>query len=190
MAIAAIALIFFVVLGVSLLVMGIGIYNALIALRNQVDRAWANIDVILKQRFDEIPQLVQVVEQYAQFEKAQIAAVTTARTRYGSAQSMDQKVVAAQEMTLALRGVMAIGEAYPELKANQNFIQLQGRVSQLENDISDRREVFNEAVTNLNTRIQQFPDVIFAGMLGYKSLRLFEVAASDKLVPSLKMNLG
>lgn len=175
---------------IVVLVMAVGIYNSLVALRNQVDRAWANIDVILKQRFDEIPQLLEVIQQYAGYEKAAITKVTEARQNYGRAQTTGQKVAAAQDFSLALQGVISIGEAYPDLKANQNFIQLQGRVSQLESDISDRREVFNESVTNLNTRIEQFPDAIFAGMLGYRRMELFQVTEKERARPSLQMNLG
>lgn len=170
--------------------MAIGVYNRLVALKNQVDRAWANIDVILKQRFDEIPQLLQVIEQYAQYEKATISRVAEARQHYGAARTTNQKVSATQELSLALQGVIAIGEAYPELKTNQNFIQLQSRVSQLEADIADRREVFNESVTNYNTRIEQFPDLFFAGGLGYRRLDLLRANALEKRAPNLKMNLG
>lgn len=190
MAVLVGAIVFFVILGVVVVSMAIGIYNSLVALRNQVDRSWANIDVILKQRFDEIPQLVQVVEQYAKHEKATIAAVTEARTRYGSARTTEEKVKAAQAMTFALQGVMAIGEAYPELKSNQNFTQLQSRLSALEESIADRRETYNESVTNLNTRIDQFPDLFFARLLGYHKMDMYQVAAQDRAVPNLKMNLG
>jgi LemA protein len=181
---------FFILAVLVLFGIGIGIYNNLVSLRNQVDRSWANIDVILKQRFDEIPQLVQVVEQTAKFEKGIIEKVTTARTRYGTARNTREKVAAAQAMSVALQGVMAIGEAYPELKANANFVQLQSRVSQLENDIADRRETFNEAVTNFNTRTQQFPDLLFAGMLGYRPMELLRAAPHETARPNLQMNLG
>lgn len=178
------------ILVIVVLVMAVGIYNALVALRNQVDRAWANIDVILKQRYDEIPQLLEVVQQYAGYEKAAIARVTEARQSYGRAKTTGQKVAATQELTLALQGVIAIGEAYPDLKANQSFIQLQGRVSQLEGDIADRREVFNESVTNLNTRIDQFPDMLFSSMLGYRRMELLKSTDKERSRPSLQMNLG
>lgn len=173
-----------------LLFMGINIYNSLISLNKQIDRSWANIEVILKQRFDEIPQLIQVVEQYAQYEQGTLKKVIEARNHYAQASTTEQKVVAANEMSMAFKGLLALGEAYPDLKANANFTHLQQRVSDLEGQIADRREHFNETVTNYNTRILQIPDVIFAGMLGYTAHTLYKVDASETVRPNLKMNLG
>lgn len=164
-------------------------YNGLISLRNQVERAWSNIDVILKQRFEEIPQLIQVIEQYASYETNLLQNLAEARSHYGSAQNIGDKIKASQEMSLALKGIMAIGEAYPELKANSNFVQLQTRVSQLENMISDRRETYNDAVANFNTRIDQFPDVFAARFLNYQRQVLFEASNLERTTPSLKMNI-
>ena len=164
-------------------------YNGLVFLRTQLERAWSNIDVVLKQRYDEIPQLIQVVEQYAGYEAGVLKELATARTHYGQAQSIPEKIDASKEMSLALRGVMAIGEAYPELKSNQNFSQLQKRISDLENTIADRRESYNEAVANFNTRIEQFPDLFAARMLNYQRQQMFEAAAQEKTIPSVKMNL-
>lgn len=169
--------------------MGVTIYNGLVSLRAQVERAWSNIDVILKQRFDELPQLIQVVEQYASYEAGVLKEIAEARTRYGSSQSVGEKIQASNEISMALRGVFAIGEAYPELKANQQFMQLQSRISSLESTIADRRETYNDAVTNFNTRIEQFPDVFAARFLDYERQDLFEVADKEKVVPNLKMNL-
>lgn len=180
---------FVVIIALVIIFMGISIYNNLVRLNKEIDRSWANIDVILKQRFDEIPQLVQVVEQYAQHEKGMIDQVTNARSKYGQANSVKDKVAAANDMSLALKGIFAIGEAYPELKSNQNFIQLQNRVSDLENSISDRRENYNSTVTNYNTRILQIPDVFFARLLGYTERDLYNVPDAEKARPDLKMNL-
>ena len=165
------------------------VYNGLVSLKNQVDRAWANIDVILKQRFDEIPQLIQVLEQFVQYERGTIDRLVEARSHYGSAQGVDQKIQASKEMSVALRGVFAIGENYPELKSNQNFVQLQNRVSTLEDSIADRRETYNEAVTNFNTRLAQIPDVFFARLLGYQDKMLYQVSESEKTRPNLQMNI-
>ena len=170
--------------------MGITIYNSLVSLKAQIDRSWANIDVILKQRFDEIPQLIQVVEQYAGYEQATLQKIIAARNHYSQAHTTEEKVAAANEASKAFGGLLALGEAYPELKANNNFIHLQSRVSSLEEQIADRREHFNETVTNYNTRIQQIPDVIFARMLGYSQHSLFKVDAAETVRPNLKMNLG
>ncbi len=171
-------------------VTAISIYNGIVSLRNQVDRAWANIDVILKQRFDEIPQLIQILEQYVQYEKHIIQAVMDARSHYGAAHSSDDKIKASQEMSLALKGVFAIGENYPELKSNANFTHIQQRLSSLEDHLADRREVFNEAVTNWNTRIAQFPDVLLTGVLNLSPRDLYQINEKEKSMPSLKMNLG
>ena len=186
-----VAVLVFVVLLIGVLLsVVISVYNGIVTLKNQVDRAWANIDVVLKQRFDEIPQLIQVLEQTAQYEKSVIQKVMDARSRYGSARSPDEKVSASQEMSLALRGVFAIGEAYPELKSNANFTHLQTRLSALEEQLTDRREVYNEAVTNWNTRIAQFPEVLFRGFMNLQERLLFQVSEQERARPNLKMNLG
>ena len=182
-------LVFVVIVGIVLCAMGINVYNGLISLRNQLERAWSNIDVILKQRYDEIPQLIQVIEQYAGYEAGLLEKLAEARRHYGEASSVSDKIKASQEMSFALKGVIAIGEAYPELKTNQNFIQLQSRVSQLEGTIADRRELYNEAVTNFNTRIDQFPDVFVANLLNYKRQEFFKVEDAEKVAPSLKMDM-
>lgn len=182
-------LIFCGVVLVGLVIIGINIYNGLISLRNQLERAWSNIDVILKQRFDEIPQLIQVIEQYAGYEAQVIQKLVDARSRYGNAQDVSGKIQASQEMSLALKGVFAIGEAYPDLKSNQNFNQLQTRISSLESQIADRREAYNEVVANFNTRIDQFPDIFAARLLNYQRQMLFQISEAEKAAPSLKMNL-
>lgn len=177
------------ILLIGLTIMAVNIYNGFVSLRNQVERAWSNIDVILKQRFDEIPQLIKVIEQYAGYEAQVIQKLTEARAHYGTAASVPEKISASGEMSLALRGVMAVGEAYPDLKSNQNFMQLQSRVSGLEEQIADRREGYNEAVANFNTRLEQFPDMIFANFLNYKRQTLFQVSEEEKSAPNLNMNL-
>ncbi len=182
-------LIFLAVVAMALIFLGIGIYNNLVSLANQVSRAWSNIDVVLKQRFDEIGQLIQVVEQYVGHEKAMIQKVLDARAHYGTASSISEKIGASQEMSRALKGVFALGEAYPDLRSNESFVALQQRISALENQISDRRELYNDAATNFNTRIVQIPDVLFANMLGFKGHLLFRADASEIVKPKLKMNL-
>jgi LemA protein len=164
-------------------------YNALIALQAQLERAWANIDVILKQRYDEIAQLIQVIEQYAGFEAQVVRSLADARSRYGSARDVSEKIDAAQAMSVAMRGVAAIGEAYPELRTNQSFLQLQSRISALESAIADRREAYNETVANFNTRIEQFPTVFLARFLAYQRQRMFEVTEVERTSPSLAMKL-
>lgn len=181
------ALVFFgILVGVSFLI-AVGVYNGLVGLRKQVDRSWANIDVILKQRHDEIPQLIQIIEQYTAHENAIIEKVAQARTKYQGATQLADKINASNEMTHALRGVLAIGEAYPELRSSNQFAQLQGRLSSLEDQLADRREFFNDTITTYNTRIEQFPDMFFAQALGYPSLSLFKINDEEKTMPSLKI---
>lgn len=167
----------------------VSLYNRLIDLRNQVERAWSNIDVILKQRFDELPQLMKVVEQYAGYESELLKDLAAARAHYGAARSVDDKMSAASELSTAFRGMIALAEAYPELRSNQNFLQLQARVSDLENAIADRRESYNECVATFNARVEQFPDVFAASLLGYQRQSLFQVAAAEKERPDLTMNM-
>lgn len=182
-------LVFVGVISIVLAIMAINVYNGLVSLKNQLERAWSNIDVILKQRYDEIPQLIQVIEQYTGYEAGLLKQIAEARAHYGQAHTVGDKIKAAQEMSFALKGVVAIGEAYPELRSNENFVQLQSRVSQLESMIADRRESYNEAVTNFNTRIDQFPDVFVARFLNYNRQEFFRVEESEKVAPSLKMNI-
>lgn len=182
-------LIFVVVVLVGLSISFIGSYNGLVNLRNQVERAWSNIDVILKQRFDEIPQLVKTIEQYAGYEAGVLKQLADARANYGQARSIPEKINASQQMSIALQGIGALGEAYPELKANQNFVQLQTRISQLENSIADRRESYNEAVAVLNARIDQFPDLFAARLLGYSRQQTFQATVAERATPSVKMDL-
>lgn len=176
--------------GVAALVilsMFVGIYNGLVQLKKQVERSWSNIDIILKQRHDEIPQLIQIIQQFTQYEKSIIEKVITARTHYQNANNNEEKIKASNEITHAIQGVFAIGEAYPELKSNNQFTQLQTRLSSLEELLADRREFFNNMVTNYNTRIEQIPDMFFARVLGYQPLMLFKVEAEDKKMPSLEI---
>src|SRR5438445_4250640 len=129
------------------------IYNELVRLRNDNDRAWANIDVLLKLRHDEIPNLVETVKGYMQHEQRTLVAVTQARAASMNAASINQKAAADLMMTGALRGLFAVAENYPQLKANDNFLKLQNRISELEERIADRREFFNDDVNTYNTRI-------------------------------------
>jgi LemA protein len=165
---------------VAALVYGVGIYNGLVQVTNNMDKAWANIDVLLKQRHDEIPKLIAVCEGYKNFERQTLQAVIQARSEYSSASTQNQKVAAASHLTGAVRGLLAVAENYPDLKASQNFVQLQQRVSALEGQIADRREFFNESVNVYNIRIRQIPDKIVAGMLQLTPRTMFQVAPSDR----------
>ena len=150
------------------------LYNGLVRLRNENDRAWANIDVLLKQRHDEIPNLVETVKGYMQHEQQTLLAVTQARTASMNAASIGQKALADLTMATALRRLFAVAENYPQLKANQNFLKLQTRITELEERIADRREFFNDDVNTYNTRIGQIPDVFVASFLSLKPRQMFQ----------------
>ena len=180
--------VFFAIFGLVCVMIGIAVYNSLVALRNQVDRSWANIDVILKQRHDEIPQLIQIVEQFTLHEKVTLQKIMEARDRYSSASDTAAMVNASNEVTNGLKGIFAIGEAYPELKSSAQFMQLQSRLSLLEDSLADRRENFNNTVTNFNTRIAQVPDTFFAKALGYAHLALLQITDAEKTMPSLRID--
>lgn len=156
------------------------IYNGLISLKENIKKSWGNIDVILKQRYDEIPKLISVCESYAQFEKGMLDRLLKARERYVRADGVKEKSKASNQISEALRSVFALAENYPELKANENFMQLQNRISHLEETLADRREFFNDSVNNYNIRIQQIPDVFVAGMLNYRQEDMFEVAEEER----------
>jgi LemA protein len=156
------------------------LYNALVRLRNENDRAWANIDVLLKQRHDEIPNLVETVKGYLQHEQQTLLAVTQARAASINAASIGQKAVADLKLVSALRGLFAVAENYPQLKANENFLKLQTRITELEERIADRREFFNDDVTTYNTRIGQIPDVFVASFMNLKPRSMFKVSDQDR----------
>ena len=156
------------------------LYNGLVRLRNENDRAWANIDVLLKQRHDEIPNLVETVKGYMQHEQQTLLAVTQARAASMNAGSIGQKAVADLRMANALRGLFAVAENYPQLQASQEFTQLQNSLSQTEDAIQNARRYYNAVVRDLNTKIQSFPTNILAGMFGFQQRQFFEAAATDR----------
>lgn len=174
----------FVVLGLIavVLIYGILIYNNLVALKHGVTKAWANIDVLLKQRHDELPKLVETCKQYMQYEQDTLERVMKARAAVSAARERGDVAgvgAAEGELRLGLGNLFAVAEAYPDLKANESFQHLQARISGLENSIADRREFYNEAVNNNNVRIEQFPDLIIARWLGFKAAELLEFAADE-----------
>jgi LemA protein len=174
-----------IVLGVLLVavVYAVMIYNNLVQVKHNVSKAWANIDVLLKQRHDELPKLVETCKQYMKFEQDTLTRVMEARSKVFTAREQ-QNVAALGPAEGALRATLgnlfALAEAYPDLKTNQTFQQLQTRISGLENAIADRREFYNESVNVNNVRIEQFPDGIIAGMFNFKAAQLLEFAAEEK----------
>jgi LemA protein len=155
-------------------------YNALVAMKNQVEQAWANIDVLLKQRRDELLKLIDTVKGVKDFESGTLKAVTEARGRAAGAVGTAASVAAASAESAAIRGFFAVAEAYPQLQSNQNFKQLQERISAIENQVADRRELYNDSVNSYNTGIAVFPDSIFAGILGYQRQQYYRVDEADK----------
>ena len=156
------------------------IYNSLVALKNAIARSWANIDVLLKQRHDELPKLVKTCEGYMQHERAVFDKLSEARGALLRAQSVGQRAEAENLLTKALGGIFAVAEAYPDLKANQGFLQLQTRISEVESQIADRREFYNDTVATFNTRLGQSPDKWVAGWLAFAPAELFHATAEDR----------
>jgi LemA protein len=174
----------FIVLAIlaALLVYGIVIYNGLVALKHGVTKAWSNIDVLLKQRHDELPKLVETCKQHLQFEAATLEKVMAARSGAKTAADKgDVKGVGGAEGMLrsALGNIVATVEAYPELRANESLQTLLGRITGLENAIADRREFYNESVNVNNVRIELFPDVIVARLGAFKAAELLEFDAGE-----------
>jgi LemA protein len=173
---------------VGLAIYAIIIYNELVRLQNDNARAWANIDVLLKQRHDEIPNLVETVKGYMQHEQQTLLAVTEARAASLSAGTIGQKAQADLLITGALRGLFAVAENYPDLKANQNFLKLQNRISELEERIADRREFFNDDVNTYNTRIKQIPDLFLANIMNLKPRDMFKVSEQERQAIQVKLS--
>ncbi len=158
-------------------------YNNLVNFKHNVSKAWANIDVLLKQRHDEIPKLVETCKQYMKFEQTTLEKVMQARAQVSSArESRDIGALGKAEGALraGLGSLFAVAEAYPELKSNEQFLHLHARISNLENAIADRREFYNESVNINNVRVEQFPDNIVAGLFSFKTARLLEFASAEK----------
>lgn len=159
------------------------IYNNLVNIKHAVSKAWANIDVLLKQRHDELPKLVETCKQYMKFEQETLQKVMEARSKVFAAREAGDIGALGQaegQLRLGLGNLFALAEAYPELKTNETFQHLQGRITGLENAIADRRELYNESVNINNVRIEQFPDTIVAGMFNFKSAVLLEFEAAEK----------
>jgi len=158
----------------------IGVYNALIKLRNRTDEAWSDIDVQLKRRYDLIPNLVNTVKGYATHESGTFEKVTEARNKAMSAQGAQAKGEAENMLTNTLKSVFALAEAYPELKANQNFMKLQDELSDTENKIQASRRFYNGNVRDFNTKIQVFPNNLIANSLGFKKYEFFAANEEEK----------
>ena len=174
------ALIWVVIIIVVLVLFVILMYNSLIRLRNQVKNSWAQIDVQLKRRNDLIPNLVESVKGYMKHEKSVLENVTKARTSMMNAKTMEGRAKASNMMSETLKTLFAVSENYPQLKANENFIQLQEEITGTENKIAYARQHYNDIVMVFNTKIEVFPNNIFAGMMNFKKEESFEATEAEK----------
>ncbi|MPT32185.1 MAG: LemA family protein [Chryseobacterium sp.] len=173
----------YVILGLvvlGLLNVIVSTYNRLVMLKNNVEKSFVNIDVLLKQRADEIPNLIKVVKESMRFEESMLMKLTELRTNFLNANSAEKKVELSNQMQEQLKSIFAIAENYPDIKTNQNFQLLQGRVSQIEDAIADRREFYNESVTMYNIGIAEFPNLILAKMMLYGKKQLLQISEQEK----------
>ncbi len=174
--IGIIALVMMLAFGILFIIM----YNSIIILTNNIDKSWANIDVLLKQRSNEIPNLLNTVKGYMQHEKKTFESLTKIRSFLNESDTLSEKAAADNMISDLLKNIFAVAENYPELKASENFLKLQKRITGLENELADRREFYNDCVTVYNIRIQSFPDLIIARLMHLKPTNLFKASAEDK----------
>ena len=187
----SLALIVILAIVVLVIFIVIGMYNSLVGLRVQCDNAWADIDVQLKRRYDLIPNLVETVKGYAAHERGTLEGVINARNRAMTTEGPAAKAEAEGMLTQALRQVFALAEAYPQLRAVESFSQLQQTLNQLEDTIQNARRYYNAVVRDLNTKIQQFPTNIIAGMFNFKPREFFEVSApAEREAPKVSFGTG
>lgn len=180
--VAIVIIVIVVILAIAL----VGLYNNFVKLRNRVDNAWSQIDVQLQRRLDLIPNLVETVKGYAAHESGTLESVTTARTACMNATTPEQRAEAENVLTGTLKTLFAVSENYPDLKANQNFLELQGELRDTEDKISYMRQSYNDTVMTFNNAIQTFPGVLIAGPFGFKARELFDAAESAAAAPSVK----
>ncbi|HVP31446.1 MAG TPA: LemA family protein [Myxococcota bacterium] len=182
-----------VISGIALALVGavlyvVGLYNGLVSLKHDVDRSWANIDVLLKQRADELPKLVDTVKGFMAHEKSVLEGVIAARGAFDRARTQEEKGAADAAAREAVSRLFAVAEAYPQLRSSESFQQLQGRISLLEEGIADRREFFNHSVNALNVRIEQVPDVFVAQWMGLGPRALFQATPDEKKDVKIKFD--
>jgi len=175
-----IAGVFFLLLLIAFVVYFIAVFNGLVRLRQNIKKALSNIDVLLKQRMDELTKLIETVKGYARFERKVLTEVTKARTAFMDAKTLPEKAKASDMISGALKTLFAVAENYPKLAASENFKQLQDRISGIENEIADRREFYNDSVNTYNIRIQQIPDRFIASLLKYQPEVFFKAAEEEK----------
>ena len=165
---------------IAVAVYGVALYNGLVGVKHQVEQAWANIDVLLRQRHDELPKLIDVVKGYGAYERDLLEKVTALRARTGGGEPDASRLAAEGELSVAVSRLLVTAEAYPDLKASASYLELQRRISALEEQIAHRREFFNAAVNLNNVRMEQFPDSLLAAMAGMRQRPLFAATAEEQ----------
>jgi LemA protein len=174
----------------AIVIYAIAMYNSLVRLRNQVENAWRQIDVQLKRRHDLIPNLVEAVKGYMQFERETLTQVVEARAKAVSAPDQASRIAAENQLTAGLGKLLAVMENYPQLKADQNVMQLQEQLTTTENQIAFARQAYNDVVLRLNNRIETFPANLMASQMGFKPADYFKVAAEEQAVPKVDLSIG
>jgi LemA protein len=180
MTLLVVLLVGLLLVAVGVAVYGISIYNGLVGVKHQVEQAWSNIDVLLRQRHDELPKLIDVVKGYGAYERAVLEKVTMLRARQGAGGPDPERLAAEDDLSRAVSRILATAEAYPDLKASATYLELQQRISRLEEQIAHRREFYNAAVNLNNVRKEQFPDMLLAPMAGLTRGSLFAATAEQK----------
>ncbi len=173
--------------GTALISYIISIYNGLVQLRNNINKAWANIDVLLKQRHDELPKLIETVRGYMQYESGLLNELVKVRESEEVAKTIHEKALASEAVSRGLVALFARAEAYPDLKANETYSHLQQRISGLENNLADRREFYNDSVNQLNIRIESFPDMYMAKLMDLQLHEMFRVSEEEKVDVEIKL---
>ena len=179
----------FLIIIVAIVAWAIFAYNRLVSLRNQVDNSWRQIDVQLKRRHDLIPNLVEAVKGYMQFERDTLTQVVEARAKAISAPDQAARMAAENQITTGLGKLMAVVENYPQLKADENVLKLQEELTTTENQIAFSRQAYNDVVLDLNTRIQTFPTNLIASNFGFKPAEYFKIAPEDQAVPKVDLSM-
>lgn len=180
MAWIAVVLLVLALVAIAIAVQGVALYNGLVQVKHQVDQAWANIDVLLKQRHDELPKLVDAVKAYATHERGLLEDVTAMRVRAQASGSDQARVAAEEALSQGVSKLLAVAENYPALRASELFIDLQRRISALEDQIAHRREFYNAAVNINNVRLEEFPDLLLTGLAGLTHKPLFEAQGAER----------
>jgi LemA protein len=183
----AAALFALAVLGVVLLFLVVTTYNAVVALRNRIDKAWANIDVALRQRYDVLPNLVSAVRGVMAFERDVLEEVTAARAAYRASDPVPAQAATSEATTEAVRRLFAVVEGYPELRSAENVASLQAEITRLEDVIADRRELYNDQVYRFNTRIGQLPASLLASVFGWRVAPFFTAKAAERERPAVEL---